>query len=220
VGLVNSVYAMRNVHPEQYELAAEACKIEIKYCHKPIGRQDQYATALGGLRELTFKPGNDLVGTYLVPQQGDVPRLLRNQMLLFDTGIGRDGDAILAAECQSIGDHTATLLAMAQMARDAGEILGRGRIDELGPMLDEAWQMKKSLAVGISNPQIDTWYAAGKAAGATGGKVLGAGGGGFMLFLASPNRHEQIVAALPELHHVAFDWDYTGTTVVFSDIPG
>lgn len=217
VGMVHAIYALRGIVCEQYEIADEASKIEIKSCKKPIGKQDQFACALGGVRELTFTPGDDQVGRYhTFSKFNQTVDVLNKQMLLFRTDIERNGDQILREQSNQIHDHVEDLKQMVRMAREAGNLLWRGRVSEIGPLLHESWLLKRSLANGISNSQIDEIYSIAREAGATGGKVCGAGGGGYMMFMASPERHKKIIAALPMLQHIPFQWDFKGTEVSYS----
>jgi D-glycero-alpha-D-manno-heptose-7-phosphate kinase len=218
VGLVHAIYALRDNHDySKEELADEACKIEIDRCKKPIGKQDHYATAVGGVREWTFGPDLLAVGCFHHFTK-DRPAIttLHERMMLFYTGIERDGDAILSEETANAPTHLRELLGLASMARLAGGKLWRGLAEDLGPLLHQAWTIKKTLAKGISSPQIDRWYNAAMNAGARGGKVLGAGGGGFMLFMANPMHHDAICKALPDLQYIPFRWDHDGSMVVYN----
>jgi D-glycero-alpha-D-manno-heptose-7-phosphate kinase len=215
VGLIHAIYGLRGVTCEQYELAAEAAKIEIAKCKKPIGRQDQYACAMGGVRELRFSPGNDMVEQCRVSPVA--ANRLSAHLLMFYLGMDRDSDAILTEQTsvsQSV-EGRKRLDEMAQLADEAGKLLGHGLVDDLGEMLDRSWQLKKQMAAAISNPQINQWYRTAIEAGATGGKVCGAGGGGFLVFFVPPGRQADVIAALPTLRHIPFQWDWCGSTIVY-----
>jgi D-glycero-alpha-D-manno-heptose-7-phosphate kinase len=217
VGLVNAISVLEGTRElyEQNELAAEACKIEIDECHKPIGKQDQYFAAMGGVREFTFESSGEV--NHTVANRLNAHNL-REHLLLLHTKLPRQSDSLLIeqqANTLSSDVTFRTLQAMAQMAGDAADKVRRGDLTQLGEMLDTAWKLKKTLANGISTTQIDTWYEKGKEAGAQGGKILGAGGGGFLVFFAAPNKHANIIAALPELPPISFDWDHSGTQVVY-----
>lgn len=217
VGLVNAISVLNGTRAscEQEELAAEACKIEIEECHKPIGKQDQYFAAMGGVREFTFESSGAVSSQ--VAYRSHAHNLLKH-LLLLHTKLPRQSDLLLKEQRENTLSSEATfrtLQTMAEMARSAAEKVFRGDFDELGEMLDTSWKLKKTLANGISNTQIDRWYEKAKEAGAQGGKILGAGGGGFLVFFAPPSKHANIIAALPDLPPISFDWDHSGTQVVY-----
>jgi len=216
VGLIHAIYALQGVQCEPYELAEEAAKIEIKQLQKPIGKQDQHHCARGGLHEFTFDHFG-AVGAYRCDESATAS--LERCLLLFYTGQQRGSDAILTEQGENIehsNEARMTLFRMAELARRAGYEVARGMGHLVGELLDESWALKKTLATGIASEQIDAWYAQAKKAGAVGGKVLGAGGGGFMVFHAPPERHAAIIAALANLRHVPFRFDREGTKVVYS----
>jgi D-glycero-alpha-D-manno-heptose-7-phosphate kinase len=220
VGLLHAAYACLGVKKERYELAADACRIEIEKCGSPIGRQDQYATALGGLRELTFTPGTDTVGTFEITNRILSWSELHSRLLLFYTGLERNGDAISSETSRNASESpeaVASLVALAALANKAGNCIYHFLIDRLGPMMDEAWRLKKCCASSISNPDIDRWYAKAREAGAWGGKCCGAGGGGFMVFMAPPRKHADVIAALSDVRHVPFGWDCQGTQLIYGE---
>ena len=217
VGLVNAISVLKGTRAscEQDELAAEACKIEIEECHKPIGKQDQYFSAMGGVREFTFESSGAVSSKITYHSHA---RELRENLLLLHTKLPRQSDLLLMEQrANTLSSDTTfrTLQAMAQMAEDAADKVRRGVFTQLGEMLDTAWKLKKTLANGISTVQIDAWYEKAKEAGALGGKILGAGGGGFLVFFAPPDKHANIISALPDLPPISFDWDHSGTQVVY-----
>lgn len=197
VGLLSALYARLGQFRPADVLAHEACQVEINRCAQPIGKQDQYAAALGGLRSYTFHPDGGVSSEAIALDTG-MRRTLHDHLLLLDTGRRRDASAILARQSASLQDSRAraNTRAMANLAQTFSDALHCGHIHECGDILDAAWALKRTVAGGITDDQIDAWYAAAKKAGALGGKVCGAGGGGFLLLLAPPERHSAITQAL------------------------
>jgi D-glycero-alpha-D-manno-heptose-7-phosphate kinase len=215
VGLLNALSQYRIYHPgEPYQsiedVAEEACKIEIERCGKPIGKQDQYAVAYGGLNQFVFHP-DGFVSINPIPLTSDVKDEMEKHMLLFWIGRRRSSREILSEQKKiTEGAKIDALEAMAQLARILYAELDRGVTENIGRYLHENWEMKKSLVKGISDPQIDNWYRKAREAGAVGGKVAGAGGGGLLLFWAEPEYHIDIKATLG-LRHVPFKIEPRGT---------
>lgn len=215
VGLLNAfhAYASRIVSAER--LASEACQVEIDILGKPIGRQDQYAAAYGGLNFIRFMP-DDTVVVEPVPCRAETLLELERRTLLLYTNNTRSADGILRKQSSATNDHRATLRAMRDLATQMrSEISGEGDLDAFAALLDEGWQLKRSIGCGISDDGIDRWYEAGRRAGAQGGKLLGAGGGGFLLLMAPPERHEAIREALGRPKEIPFALDRTGSRIIF-----
>jgi D-glycero-alpha-D-manno-heptose-7-phosphate kinase len=217
VGLINvaSAYMSRYVSPD--ELGALSCEVEIERCGEPIGKQDQYAAAHGGFNLIQFNPDDSVAVTPIIMPSEKRAELEENT-LVFYTGITRSASAILQSQSDAIvGNATAQAAQrrMVQLAFDLTNELRRGNLDSFGEILEENWQLKKSLASGISTGEIDSWYDAAKAAGARGGKILGAGSGGFMIFYAPRERHQAIEQALAMLRRVDFSFDPLGSRIVF-----
>lgn len=217
VGLLNALYAylFRSASPER--LGREACEIEIDRCGKPIGKQDQYAAAYGGLQYFQFNPDGSVFADPVVCPEGTRTRL-QDSLLLMYTGLTRSADNILKEQSANTVSDSARRAGLREMKSQADalrEILCRGDLDAMGELLHEGWCLKRTLASGISNPQIDDWYATALKRGAKGGKLLGAGGGGFLLFYAHPELHPQIVEALPGLKPVKFRFEPQGSKIVF-----
>lgn len=215
VGLLAALYAQSDVFRTSDGLAHDACRVEIERCHQPIGKQDQYAAALGGLRFYTFYPGGG-VSSETIPLHPEARDALVSHLLLLDTGLRRDAGSILAAQHDAMQDsrQRANVRAMANLAQTMHDALRCGRIHECGEIMDTAWGLKRAL--GTSNEQIDAWYTAAKRAGAIGGKVCGAGAGGFMLFVADPDYHPGIMRAL-RLRAVPFGLVEHGVQVVYAN---
>ena len=216
VGLLNALSAYRNRFISKDSLARLACEIEIDRCGEPIGKQDQYAAAYGGLNLIRFQPDESVsVDPVICPPS--LLSQLEESILVFFTGRTRSASAVLANQSAAMQatDRRALMRRMVQLAFEMKEQLELGSLDHFGDLLNENWRLKAQLTAGISDPQIDSWYAAGMANGALGGKLLGAGNGGFMMFYAPPERHQQITAALPDLQPTKFRFDRAGAQIVF-----
>lgn len=217
VGLLNALHAYSGRHAGAERLAADACHIEIERCGKPIGKQDQYIAAYGGFQYIQFNPD----GTVFVDPiicTAELKQHIREHLLLLYTGMTRKAEDVLQEQKINIeNDETARLAlrTMARLALDLKDSLCTVRYDPLGEILHEGWLQKKKLARAITNTQIDTWYAFARANGAVGGKVLGAGGGGFLLLYAPPDRHQDILRALPALRPIPFNFEPQGSKIIY-----
>ncbi len=217
VALLQCLYAYRREFRSKMDIAAEACRIEIEELGSPIGKQDQYAAAFGGLNFLTFHPDDSVTVEPVVLGHDGLERLT-SHLALFYTGLIRDANPILATESASLAGGGAAAAAMRRMVAVAGEMrvaLERGAFDDFGALLDEQWQLKRSLADGISTAALDAIYCRGRAAGALGGKLLGAGGGGFMLFYCPPERQPALREALADLRPFPVRLESGGVQVIF-----
>lgn len=216
VGLLNALSAYRNQFISKDLLARLACEIEIDRCGEPIGKQDQYAAAYGGLNLIRFHP-DDSVSVDPVICPPVLLAQLEESILVFFTGRTRSASAVLANQsaAMQVKDSRALMRRMVQLAFEMKEQLESGTLENFGDLLDENWRLKAQLTSDISDPQIDAWYAAGIANGALGGKLLGAGNGGFIMFYAPPERHPHITKALTNLQPVKFRFDRTGAQIVF-----
>lgn len=220
VGLLNALYAYRNQFASKEKLASQACEIEIDRCGEPIGKQDQYAAAYGGLNLIRFHP-DDTVSVDPVICKPALLQEMEDSTLVFFTGRTRSASAVLANQSAAmrVTDRRVLMRRMVQLAFEMKEQLESGTLEYLGNLLDENWRLKVQLAAGITDPQIDAWYSCGMAHGALGGKLLGAGNGGFMMFYAPKERHPQIKAALSDLEPVKFRFDRAGAQIVFYQPP-
>ena len=217
VGLLNALHAFAERHAGAEQLAREACDIEIARCGEPIGRQDQYAAAFGGLNYLQFNPDDSVTVEPIICRRATVEQL-QSHLVTFYTGITRSASGILQHQQQAVATGKkpqAVLRRMVGQARALREQLQRNDLSGIGDLLHEGWQLKKSLAHGISSGVIDGWYAAARKAGAGGGKLLGAGAGGFLVFYAPPDRHAAIARALPKLRPVGFKFEPQGSRIIF-----
>ena len=216
VGLLNALHAYRGERVTAGQLAEEAAHIEMSRLGQPIGKQDQYAAAFGGLNFFVFKPGGAVT---VEPQRidGATLRHLFDSMLLFWTGHQRDAGDVLAEQQKNTGSKMDSLLAMRAHAHRLQELLhsdGMVDVGEVGRILDETWQLKRGLASTITNDQIDHWYQRACEAGALGGKLCGAGGGGCILFVVAPEHHDRVRAALSDLLEVAVGHEVHGSQVI------
>lgn len=217
VGLLNALYAYRGQHAEAERLAREACDIEIERCGKPIGKQDQYIAAYGNMQYLRFNPDESVyVDPIICPRE--TKRNLQSRLLLLYTGVTRSTDEILREQQKNSitnFETQASLRYLTKLASELRESLLAGDLDCFGEVLHHGWLEKQKLARTITNPKINNWYETARAHGAIGGKLLGAGGGGFLLFYAPSERHDEIIAVLPELQHVPFAFEQQGSKIIF-----
>jgi len=219
VGLLNALYAFQGVYKSPAQLAEEASQLEIEVLGKPIGRQDQYAAAMGGLNLIEFLPnGGGVRVEPLICPPGTIQRLHRSLMLFF-TGRQRSASELLERQGEAIrnGKAVGALEKMRDLAYNLRERLCAGDASALGEALHTNWELKRSLVDGVSDSEIDDWYGAAMAAGASGGKLLGAGAGGFLLVCAPPERHARIRAALAHLREVPFRFAARGTQISLLD---
>jgi D-glycero-alpha-D-manno-heptose-7-phosphate kinase len=216
VGLLNALYAYRHQFASKEVLASQACEIEIDRCREPIGKQDQYAAAYGGLNLIRFHP-DDSVSVDPVICKTSLQQDLEDSTLVFFTGRTRSASAVLASQSEAMKttDRRLLMRRMVQLAFQLKDQLEAGTLEHYGDLLDENWRLKAQLTKGITDPQIDAWYAKGIANGALGGKLLGAGNGGFMMFFAPKEQHAQITSALQDLEAVKFRFDRSGAQIVF-----
>jgi D-glycero-alpha-D-manno-heptose-7-phosphate kinase len=215
VGLLNAMYVYTRRMQTAETLAREACRIEIDILGKPIGIQDQYIAAYGGLRFLRFHTDGSVTAEEL-DLDPDVKRRLNQNLMLFWTGIQRNASDILAEQKAQMDDHMPYLREVKALALEARECLLAGEIDELGRILHRNWELKKRFASRITNPQIDDMYATALRAGALGGKIAGAGGGGFLLLYCPRERQADVRAALHGFRELPFHLESDGTKVIFN----
>jgi len=222
VGLLNALYAFRGKFAGAERLAREACMIEIERCSAPIGKQDQYIAAYGGLQFIQFNP-DETVFVDPVICRPQTRQLLQERLLMLYTGITRQtGDVLREQQANTERDAAKrrSVRRLVALAHDLRATLQHDELDRFGEVLHEGWMRKRELATGISNPHIDDWYERGRAAGAVGGKILGAGGGGFLLLYAPVERHAAILAALPELQHTRVQFEPQGSKIIYVEERG
>jgi D-glycero-alpha-D-manno-heptose-7-phosphate kinase len=215
VGLLNAMYAHSGRIVGPARLAEESCRIEIETLGKPIGKQDQYAAAYGGLNYIRFNT-DGTVEVEPTPCRADILEELERRLMLVYTAQTRSADEILKKQSEGTADKMGVLRRMRDLAGEMRTALGaEGDIDAFGRLLDEGWQLKRSLGFGISGEHVDAWYEAARRAGAQGGKLLGAGGGGFLLLMAPRERHETIRDALGRPKEIDCRFDRRGSRIVF-----
>ena len=217
IALLHALYSYKDMFVSAEKLAADGCHIELSICKEPIGKQDQYAAASGGFNLIEFREDDSVKITPVITKR-EIMQQLESNLLLLYTGKTRSASAILRQQELGIRADKTKLLALKKMTQLAhtlyGELQG-GHLDSFGRILHENWLLKKSLAKGISTSDIDEWYEVGRRNGATGGKILGAGAGGFLLFYAPQERHAGICKALSLLKPVEVKFERDGSRVIF-----
>jgi D-glycero-alpha-D-manno-heptose-7-phosphate kinase len=215
VGLLAALYAFRNRIVSRAQLAEGACRIELALLGKPIGRQDQYAAAFGGINYIRFNT-DDTVDVEPVPCRPEMLKELEERALLLYTGTARDAGEILKRQADEVEKHRDALRSMRDLADEMRQSLaGQGDLDRFAALLHEGWELKRSLGCGISNDRLNEWYESARRAGALGGKILGAGGGGFMLLIAPPWRHRAIREALDRPRELPVRIARYGSRIIF-----
>lgn len=224
VALIKALHSYLGKKIDAREAAEAASRLEIELVGEPIGKQDQYAAAFGGFNVFQFNPDETVQVT---PVLLDYKKrlMLEDHLLVFFTGLTRPASSVLTEQKANIGDKFQTMVEMADSVPEFAERLTRGDIEGLGKMLHDGWMRKKSLAATVSNTQIDGLYKAGMDAGAWGGKVLGAGGGGCVMFLVSRDKKDALRRAvreaagamsMPEFREIPVRFVQSGTEVLFN----
>lgn len=214
VGLLNALYTYVGERLSAGELAKRACQIEINVLGHPIGKQDQYAAAYGGVNYFTFERSGDVQREKILVSDNDL-RNMNRKLMMFYTGIRRSADGILSRQSQETKNKMEVLMFMRDQAnRMRDGLVQKGFTPDFAKMLDEAWQKKKSITSGISNPEIDELYQKAISAGAAGGKLLGAGGGGFILLYCDEPYQPAVREALG-LRELDFEISLNRSRVVY-----
>jgi D-glycero-alpha-D-manno-heptose-7-phosphate kinase len=217
VGLLNALHAFADRYASAEKLAQESCTIEIERCGEPIGKQDQYAAAFGGFNLILFNPDDSVSVESIICKRETIERLQQN-LLVFYTGITRSASALLKTQSASMASSKTkqnTMKRMVQLAHSLKTELQKNNLDAFGEIIHENWELKRSLTPGISTPAIDDWYARARKAGALGGKLLGAGTGGFLIFYSPASRHEEITRALSDLRVTPLRFEAQGSKIIF-----
>ena len=215
VGLLHALFAYRGRQVTAEELAERACAIEIEHCGKPIGKQDQYIAAFGGIRDLRFGPGEKVTANEVTLSIAD-RRALQQQVMLFYTGITRRADSILAEQNANVGTVLPQLDLLRDLAGFAVERLRGGDVDAVGPVIRESWEAKRKLASGVSSDQIQGAVTRALGAGASGAKLTGAGGGGFLLVICPVERQRAVRESLADMKELPIRFDRLGSRVVLN----
>jgi len=220
VGLLNVLNALDGRMVSKHQLGREAIRIEQEVLKESVGCQDQLWAAYGGFNRIEFFQDGSFVVTPIILTPGRRNELLQSLMFFF-TGFSRFASDFAQDQIKNLNQRKSQLRGIRAMVDRAMDVLGdkSGSVRELGEMLHESWMLKRELAGSVSNSRIDDIYEAGRAAGAIGGKLLGAGGGGFMVLLVEPDRRECVRERLKDLIHVSVGFDNTGSKIVLYE-PG
>jgi D-glycero-alpha-D-manno-heptose-7-phosphate kinase len=210
VGLVNALSKYKNLKINKKILSQKSCEIEIKKCKKPIGMQDQYSTAYGGFNRIEFF--NNQVKVTKINLNNMIEKKFKNHLMLFYTGINRKADKILG-DIKKSGKQFANYEELSNLAKDFENELVKGNILNCGKILHKNWILKKKLNEGVSTLNLDELYEKAINSGAVGGKILGAGGGGFFLFIAEPKHHNKIIKSLKKLKFINFNFEKKGSQI-------
>jgi D-glycero-alpha-D-manno-heptose-7-phosphate kinase len=215
VGLLNALYTYRGETKTQEDLAREACEIEIDRVGKPIGKQDQYIASYGGLRMIRFFP-DEYVEVKAVSVDEEVNHHLSARLLLFFSHMTRKSESILEKQQKKTPLIMEALSNMVKLAERTETALMEGRFEEIGKILDEGWRLKKSLVDSITNGNINDMYEKAMQAGAGGGKICGAGGGGFLFIYCDLENQDKVREALGEYRELPFSLARDGSKVIFN----
>lgn len=216
VGILHALHALQGRLCSKEQLAIEAIHLERDTLGEIVGTQDQIAAAFGGFNAIRFFPDGRFTvePVYLSPVRMEE---FKSHLLLFFTGLSRTASDVAATVVGELKRKGPSILRLVEMVDEAMEVLSTGRIADFGHLLDEAWQLKRSLSPRVTTSAVDDAYAAARAAGALGGKLLGAGGGGFLLVFTPPHRRRHVQKALSSLLHVPFDFEPSGSQIVLYD---
>jgi len=217
VSLLHALYTSKNKFNSKERLAKEACKIEIEILKEPIGKQDQYATSYGGFNYIQFNADGTVFVEPLVFKP-EAKRKLQKRLLMFYVGNTRKARTILTKQKKNMKKEEKYVMVqkMVSLAEDMRNYLNRGNLQRFGESLHQGWILKKGLSNNISNPAIDENYNKALKAGAIGGKVLGAGGGGFLLFYCEP-KYQNAVRNTLNLRELKFNLDSEGSKIIYLD---
>jgi D-glycero-alpha-D-manno-heptose-7-phosphate kinase len=213
VGLLHALLGVAGQRPDPPQLAELACLVELGQLKEPIGKQDQYATAVGGCREYHFHEDGSVTTEQVLLSQGRLDHLA-SHALMFHTGRTRRASDVLRDQRDRMPTVMPDLHALRDMVRPGSQLLFGGDLAAVGELLHEAWERKKSLSPRISFDGLDDWYRAARDHGAYGGKLLGAGGGGYLFFLAPPDRHDSIRTALAALREMPVTFVSGGSEIL------
>ena len=216
VGLLNALHAYRQQYVSCERLSAEACQVELELCGERIGKQDQYAAAFGGLNFIQFA-ADDVVTVHPIICGKDIISEMEQSILVFYTGLTRSAGPILSEQSAAMESDIAKqkiVKRIAELSAVLRDELQANNLDAFGDILHENWMLKRQLVAGISNSHIDEWYRCARKWGARGGKLLGAGAGGFLMFYARPETHEDIARALPILRRMRFRFERRGSRII------
>jgi len=214
VGVLNALYAYKGVHVSAAKLAREACKIEIDILKNPIGKQDQYAVAYGGLSYIQFNKDETVFVDPIIYKR-DTRELLNSKLMLFYTGISRVSSDILEEQDKNASSNIDYLNQIVGLAKDLRCCLINNDLSRFGEILHEGWLIKTKLAKGVTTDQINEYYQKAREAGALGGKILGAGAGGFLLLYCEECKQDEVRAVLSDLKESPFMFEPQGSKIIY-----
>ncbi len=214
IGVLNALYAFKGKHASPRQLAEDACRIEIDILGHPIGKQDQYISAYGGFNYVQFN-SDETVFLDPIICNSDTKARLNNKLLLFYTGIERVSSTILEEQKQQTHNNIEYIDKMVELAKNLRENLINNKIEQVGEILHQGWLYKTKLASRITNHKIDEYYDKARKAGAVGGKVLGAGGGGFLLLYCDEKYQNKVRQALIDLKESPFKLEPQGSKIIY-----
>ncbi len=216
VGFLNCLLNLQNKKVYPKKLANEAIFIEQKRVNETVGSQDQVAVAYGGFNNIIFKKNSKIYVKPLKLKESKLKKLEENLILVY-TGFTRNAEAIAKTYVNKLSKKKSNLELMNSTVDTAKNILDNGNIDDIGYLLNDFWHLKKTLSKNISNTYIDEIYNKAISAGALGGKLIGAGGGGFLLLYANKNKQKKIMKSLSKLTSVKFKFEYEGSRIIFKN---
>jgi D-glycero-alpha-D-manno-heptose-7-phosphate kinase len=218
VGLLHALWARSGKKPSAQELATAACEIEIERAKEPIGKQDQFSAAYGGLNFIQFRP-DETVEVHPVKCSGKTREELSRRLMLFYIGLERPAASILAEQGRNMADKDKfrKVQKIVELATELRSALEKDNLDSFGDILDQGWKLKRELASGITNDVVETNYRKAREAGAAGGKLLGAGSGGFLLLSCDAAKQRQVRDALAELREMPVSLTSSGSEIAHND---
>jgi D-glycero-alpha-D-manno-heptose-7-phosphate kinase len=214
VGALNALHAYKGEHVSAKHLAQKACEIEIEILENPIGKQDQYIASYGGFNYIQFNKDESVYIDPIICSK-ETKEKLNRKLMLFYTGISRISSSVLEEQKANIGTNKKFLDQMVALAKEMRVHLCKNDLTVIGELLHESWIYKKKLASTVSNPMLDDYYEKARRAGAYGGKILGAGGGGFLLFYCEEKHQNKVREALKDLKEVAFKFEPQGSKIIY-----
>lgn len=217
VGLLNALHAYKGEHLSCQQLAQEACEVEINRCQKTIGKQDQYIAAFGNLNSIKFDCDGEVFVDPIICRP-EIKKKLEENLLMLYTNITRSSSTVLTKQNKETSQSPfkrKILAKMVDLAKQLKISIEKNNLDDFGDLLHQNWELKKQITSGISNIQIDKWYRIARKKGALGGKILGAGGGGFLLLYAPKRKHKEICQSLLKLRPVGFCFEPEGSKIIY-----
>ena len=217
VGLLHALYALQGIMPGKYRLAKESIHLEQDVLQETVGSQDQVSAAYGGFSHITFFPNGEIAVHPIILSRERI-REINSHLMLFYTGIKRTASNIAGSYVNELDQKRRQMRIMKDLVKESMTILNRDRnLVEFGELLHEAWQLKRSLSEKMTTPYMDELYDTARSAGAVGGKITGAGGGGFKLLFVPPEKQPTVREALRSLLHVPFKFEFSGSQIIFFD---